>query len=169
MNKDAKLIAEAYNKIEEEPRPYITGANTIVWKLSNGHKHRQDGPAVERVLGPDEWFCNDNRHREGAPAVQYKDGSFVWYFRDKMHRLHEPALYYKGEKKEWHWHGMLHRTDGPAKIVYHHDTVDPDVPDNIMHQEWYIMGEQCTEQQFKNAMFPERFAKTNPDIHNILP
>jgi len=53
-----------------------------VWKLPNGDKHREDGPALETKSGSKHWFLDDKRHREDGPAREYPGGYKEWFLDD---------------------------------------------------------------------------------------
>ena len=48
------------------------------WWL-NDKRHREDGPAIEWMLGDKDWWLNDKRHREDGPAIEGADGYKAWY------------------------------------------------------------------------------------------
>ena len=79
----------------------ITNANgNKEWWL-NGKRHREDGPAFERVSGHKEWYLNGTLHREDGPAVEYADGDKEWYLNGKRHREDGPAVEWSDGDKEW--------------------------------------------------------------------
>jgi hypothetical protein len=41
-----------------------------VWKLPNGKRHREDGPAVELIYGMKYWYLNDIQY--GEKEYKYK-------------------------------------------------------------------------------------------------
>ena len=94
--------------------------------ISNGQRHREDGPAIECDNGDKVWFCRGQRHREDGPAVEsffQKD----WYRHGELHREDGPAIEGDNGDKYWYHHGKLHREDGPAiewangdKVWYRH-------------------------------------------------
>lgn len=43
---------------------------------------REDGPAVIRVDGTEEWWYHGKLHREGAPTVIKTDGTQEWWSGD---------------------------------------------------------------------------------------
>ena len=47
--------------------------------LLNGERHREDGPAIERVSGDKLWYLNGKRHREDGPAFECTDGYKEWW------------------------------------------------------------------------------------------
>ena len=50
-----------------------------VWRLPNGKKHREDGPAVETNYGYKAWYANGLRHREDGPAMEWSNGDKEWW------------------------------------------------------------------------------------------
>ena len=42
-----------------EPKLTIDAIGTKVWKLANGKRHREDGPAFEDTEGYKAWWVND--------------------------------------------------------------------------------------------------------------
>jgi hypothetical protein len=49
-----------------------------VW-YSNGHLHKEDGPAVDHASGYKAWMINGKRHRLDGPARIYPGGGTEWY------------------------------------------------------------------------------------------
>ena len=74
------------------------------WYL-NDKRHRENGPAVERVNGYKAWWSNDKLHREDGPAIEYADGYKAWYLNDKLHREDGPAVEYANGDKAWYLNG----------------------------------------------------------------
>ena len=64
------------------------------WYL-NGQRHREDGPAIERVNFYKAWYLNGERHREDGPAVEYSDGDKAWYKNGEPYipSAHEVIIY----------------------------------------------------------------------------
>jgi len=60
------------------------------WKNSVGDYHREDGPAIEWIIGSKAWYINGQRHREDGPAVEYPDGTKEWWVNGKMVYQEEP-------------------------------------------------------------------------------
>ena len=84
---------------DSEPKTESDGA--IRWRLPNGQRHREDGPAIEYSDGAKSWYQNDVLHREDGPAVELPDGSKFWYQNDVHHREDGPAVEYSDGPKEW--------------------------------------------------------------------
>jgi hypothetical protein len=63
----------------------------VLHEVSNGNKfyyfdglrHREDGPALDRVRGVKEWYINGKRHRKDGPAIDYGNGEGEWYLNDE--------------------------------------------------------------------------------------
>jgi len=51
-----------------------------------GQCHRDDGPAIIRPDGRQEWYRNGQCHRDDGPAVIYPDGRQYWYLDGKKQR-----------------------------------------------------------------------------------
>jgi len=64
-----------------EPKLTIDAIGTKVWKLANGKRHREDGPAFEDTEGYKAWWVNDKRHREDGPAIEAIDYK-AWFLDD---------------------------------------------------------------------------------------
>ena len=45
--------------------------------------HREDGPAIVRPDGSEEWYRNGMRHRDDGPAIIHPDGKEEWYRNGK--------------------------------------------------------------------------------------
>lgn len=82
----------------------------------NGFPHREDGPAVIKPGGFEEWYFNGKRHRMDGPALIWEDGTRKWAIHGKLHREDGPAVEYPNGEKKWYRYGELHREDGPAAI-----------------------------------------------------
>jgi hypothetical protein len=83
-------------------------------------QHREDGPAVEYADGYKAWYINGARHREDGPAFEGAS----------------PLIEGAADYKVWYINGKYHREDGPA-IEYTDGS-----------KEWYINGEELTEEEF---------------------
>ena len=83
----------------QEPVVDING--TKHWYL-DGKLHREDGPAIEYVIGHKEWWLNDRLHREDGPAIKCVNGSEFWYLNGSYHREDGPAVISaSGHKEYW--------------------------------------------------------------------
>lgn len=51
----------------------------IVWRLSDGTKHRDFGPAIVFITGKKLWYQNGRLHREGGPAIESPCGMNLYY------------------------------------------------------------------------------------------
>ena len=76
-----------------------------VWYL-NGKRHREDGPAVERVNGHKEWWLDGKRHREDGPALEGANGYKEWWLNGDLHREDGPAFERTNGYKEWWLNGI---------------------------------------------------------------
>ena len=72
----------------------------IQWNLPDGRLHREDGPAIERLDGSEEWYQHDQRHREDGPAIVLPGRIEAWWLRGLRHRKDGPAMIH-GEYKEY--------------------------------------------------------------------
>ena len=59
------------------------------WRLPNGKRHREDGPAVEYIGGTKSWWINGLRHREDGPAIEWSHGYRSWYLDGKQYTENE--------------------------------------------------------------------------------
>ena len=75
------------------------------WYL-NGKRHREDGPAIERINGDKIWYLNDECHREDGPAIEWANGSRYWYRNGKRHREDGPAIERINGDKIWYLNGQ---------------------------------------------------------------
>ena len=76
------------------------------WRLPNGKRHREDGPAVEYFDGNKEWWLNGKLHREDGPAVEYSNGDEEWWLNGKRHREDGPAVEFNSDHKQWWLNGI---------------------------------------------------------------
>jgi hypothetical protein len=118
----------------DSSEPSIDIYATKRWYNENGQLHREDGPAVERANGNNEWWLNGNLHRENGPAIELASGTKFWILNGKVHRKDGPAREWANGTKQWYKNGKLHREDGPAI-----EWADG-------HIEWYLNGEVCREE-----------------------
>jgi hypothetical protein len=75
------------------------------WRL-DGKLHREDGPAIERVIGTKLWYLNDQLHRENGPAIEWANGSKFWLVCDQYHREDGPAIELADGYKAWYLNGV---------------------------------------------------------------
>ncbi len=122
---------------------------TKTYRLPNGMKHREDGPAFIQYYKngnkkEEQWWKDNKRHREDGSAriIYYENGNKwreEWYKDDKRHREDEPASieYYENGNKcveEWHKDDKIHREYGPAMIRYSRSGIK-------WEEQWYKDGE----------------------------
>lgn len=100
----------------KEPEPVIDEHGSRRWYDAIGRPHRQDGPAVERDDGYQEWRWCGRRHRSDGPAVIYSGGGEEWWHNHQLHREDGPAVERADGSKEWWLSGKRHRQDGPAIV-----------------------------------------------------
>lgn len=98
------------------PRPIIEADGTVIYRDRHGNLHRDDGPALVRPCGDEEWFVQGKRHRTDGPAVIKADGRFEWWQAGKLHRDDGPAVIEPDGTQIWYRHDRIHRDDGPARI-----------------------------------------------------
>jgi hypothetical protein len=88
------LVSFIYFKADE--RTYVVTIFNGDRGYYKGKKlHREDGPAIERTDGTQEWRVNGKRHRLDGPAVEKEtsSGSYQeWWVNGKRHRLDGPAI-----------------------------------------------------------------------------
>jgi hypothetical protein len=77
----------------------------LVWKLPDGRKHRDFGPAVIYPSGEENWFRYGQLHRTIGPAITTVSGQF-WFHKGKRHRLNGPAVIYSDGSREWWFFGF---------------------------------------------------------------
>jgi hypothetical protein len=102
--------------MEEQPKKVITPDGDIEWRLSDGRRHRIDGPAVIYKTGDREWYYHDKLHRIGGPAITAPYGDQFWYQHGKPHRDDGPAVTTSDGYQAWYHYGKFHRDNGPAII-----------------------------------------------------
>lgn len=88
------------------------------------------------------WYKNGLLHREDGPAIICNDGTQEWYIEGARHREDGAAIEYADGDKQWFMHGIPHRLDGPAL----------DWKNSLNEQQWWIWGNQYTEEQFNNFL-----------------
>ena len=119
----------------EDGPAVVLNNGTKEWWI-DGEKHRGDDlPAVENIDGTREWWFNGQQHRENGPSVKFYNGNYMYFVNDSMHRVGGPAAVF-GDYSEWRFRGELHNENGPAVI-------NPDTGN-----EWYVHGEEMSEEEF---------------------
>lgn len=88
-------------------------------------RHREDGPAIIRPDGTEQWMKDGVTHRIDGPAIINKNTHRMQYIVNGIHHREDgPAFILDcGKSKRWYINGQLHREDGPAiesydKIAY---------------------------------------------------
>ncbi len=118
-----------------------TDAAGNIWYFDqNGKFHREDGPALIKNNGAEEWWRHGCLHREDGPAVT-TDVMCRWYREGKLHREDGPAIELADGTKEWYREGKLHREDGPA-VEYQ----------GGRGGEHYLMGKMFVEEDFRKII-----------------
>ena len=80
--------------------------------------HREDGPAIERYDGDNEWWLNGQRHREDGPAIDVVGGVKAWFFKDKRHRVGGPATEWPDGRNSWYVDGeFIFKVDQNGKVA----------------------------------------------------
>lgn len=136
LTPDPKISLEEQERLEKikQQRDWISQGGKIIKTFSgtewimNGHRHRDNGPAVELITGDLFWYQNGLIHRDhDLPAAVYGNGREDWFQNGALHRdSDKPAIEAKSFKA-WYKQGNLHRTNGPAI-------------EDSMRKEWYQEG-----------------------------
>lgn len=90
----------------QEIRLNIDAYNVKRWfKKGTNILHREDGPAVEDIIGNKFWYQNGLLHREDGPAIEYWDGYKYWYVKGKQYseiefHLNKNNFTYNDKNKE---------------------------------------------------------------------
>jgi hypothetical protein len=92
---------------------------TIVYRNSDGKKHKKNGPAEIYTNGTKKWFLNGKLHREDGPACEWDCGEKQWYMNDNRHRVDGPAVIYPDGRKKWWLNGELVYDDYVNSIAEH--------------------------------------------------
>jgi hypothetical protein len=129
-----KLIADNNLASDTIDEYYITFELYMFKKTKTGktwfrgiHRHRLNGPAIERSDGGLEWFKNGLSHRDERddgltlPAKILADGTKIWCKNGISHRDDRdaegfllPAKIYPTGQKEWFKNGLFHNDDRDA-------------------------------------------------------
>lgn len=132
--KNIRMRRWLQSKMSDEQTRHVC-KNGTVHHYFKGRLHREDGPAVEKIKGGEEWWFNGKLHREGGPAVTSNNGYKAWHIDGQLHREDGPAVEYAGSEK-WFKNGKLHREDGPA------------IEDADGNKEWWINGKKISETEW---------------------
>jgi len=71
------------------------------FRNTSGLLHREDGPAVIRPSGTEEWWLDGKRHRVDGPAYTRPGGLQLWFLYGKFHREDGPAVINPDGTREW--------------------------------------------------------------------
>lgn len=85
------------------------------------------------------WYRDGILHNNDEAAIVWEDGSYQWYYNGLIHRIGGPAAESNGNKY-WYFQGKRHRLDGAAVEF-----------ENGM-KEWWIEGNQISEEEFKEQI-----------------
>ena len=137
---------------------YYKHENRTIYRYFGGVLHCEDGPAIIRQSGVEEWFYEGKRHRVTGPAIISKDRC-EWYYQNKLHREDGPAIELANGDRFWYYQNNLHREDGPAIELANGDRywyIDDELhradgPAYEKHSigilEWYIRGKRLTDDE----------------------
>ncbi len=87
----------------------------------------------------DEWWFKEYRLSDGSYIDRHGDVGYVK--SGKLHRDDGPAIERVNGNKFWYKNGKRHREDGPA-VEYYYGKM-----------EWWVDDEECTEEDYKDAVF----------------
>jgi len=70
---------------------YLFNPGDRVWINYKGRRHRDNGPAVERIDGTKYWLKNGKFHRLDGPAIEYSnsDSDRYWYIEGERYTEEE--------------------------------------------------------------------------------
>jgi hypothetical protein len=88
-----------------KPTRTVNSDGAIEYKLPNGERHREDGPAYEHPTGTKSWYLNGLLHRENGPAIEWTSGTKEWWLNDERHREDGPAYEGSNGINEWYLNG----------------------------------------------------------------
>jgi hypothetical protein len=88
------------------PLRIILRNGTVEWRLTDGRRHRTDGPAIIYAKGCQEWWIDGKRYRESANTmpvivsritISYDGKTFISITEDEYekYRYHPPGKYTK--------------------------------------------------------------------------
>jgi len=90
----------------KEYKVIVDDYGSIYWyKLGTDTLGRDDGPAIENIIGDKYWYQNGKYHRIDGPAIEFADGTKFWFQNGKLHRLDGPAVEYTDSAKCWYIEG----------------------------------------------------------------
>ena len=67
-----------------------------MWLTTDKVFHREDGPALVRPDGSEEWYSYGKKHRNGGPAFSDGYGRQEWWIMGERHRADGPAVIFPG-------------------------------------------------------------------------
>jgi hypothetical protein len=159
---DGKRVTEQQFKarVKYIPLKSINGSNTIEYKLPNGQRHREDGPALEYSNGEKHWYYENQLHRVDGPAVEFANGVKAWHLNglavtEAEHKVQAKSIPTRSVSEDgtvkWFLDGKLHNLRGPACIYpngrtewyrdnLRHREGGPSVEDPSGLKEWHQNG-----------------------------
>ena len=119
------------------------------YELRNRVLHREDGPAIEWVVGTKEWYLNGSEYTEKNWKLEIE--KLKINFWSEVPSNFTGIAEIAGEAKQWFKNGLWHREDGPAiewangvkwwyKEGKYHREDGPAIESLNGHKEWYKNG-----------------------------
>ena len=104
-----KARTEPEARLEAEPvvstRKVFQGG-AMEWRTDEGKLHREDGPALVRADGREQWWLHGRIHRIGGPAATDPFGTTIWCIEGKLHREDGPAVAHLDGRLQWWENGV---------------------------------------------------------------
>lgn len=100
----------------DQIRRVVHGDRIEYLRVSDGFRHREDGPAVIWADGRVSWWLNGRLHRQDGPAMIDPNGTWseVWFLNGLRHRAAGPAVLENNGTEIWYQTGLRHCETGPA-------------------------------------------------------
>ena len=132
------LMEDIFKKIWSSKDIPVDYTGAVIWPNTGmkeyflkGKYHREDGPAIERLDGMQEWWWNGHIHRGGGlPAIIEPDGTEYWCRHGKIHREDGPAVVRpNGDNEYWLDDKPYSRIDWKRELIRRGIIKDPSLED----------------------------------------
>jgi len=144
LHEGDKSVARKIEIVQElslEAWQSLTGrfeASHMTLYLENGQRHREDGPALEKINGDKIWYSRGMIYRDDGPAMELANGNRYWYNEGKLW-FSETG---NGDK-EWYTEVQCRDRVDPFRIYYEprlHRLNGPAIERANGDKEWYLYG-----------------------------
>lgn len=124
------ILATSTVEPEFVPTAIVLPGGLREYRLPDGRRHRNDGPAITHADGYEAWYQFGLLSRVGAPAVTMPDGSTSWWFEGHRHRPGGlPAVERVGAEPQYWVDGHQVRPGGTSPHARHTNLTESPFPE----------------------------------------